>query len=187
MMAYINPNIESSYREHNLGKTLYQEVMTHKPDKIVEIGCLFGYSSVAMGQALRDLEKGKLFVYDLFDKYKYKHSSKNETQANLENYGVADFVELVEMDFEEWVKNPEQFDMLHFDISNNGDKLLKLYSAVQDQIHNGARVYFEGGSIERDNVEWMAKYDFKKINDSGINYVVINEKFPSLSLITLNK
>jgi hypothetical protein len=44
-------------------------------------------------------------------------------------------------------------------------------------------VYFEGGSEERDNVEWMKKYNCKKIRDCDVPFEVISEKFPSLSLI----
>jgi hypothetical protein len=47
-------------------------------------------------------------------------------------------------------------------------------------MHKGT-VLFEGGSKERDKVEWMK--DFQPINSSGINFITINEDFPSLSLM----
>lgn len=183
-MIYTNPkDIESSYSENDIGKDLYDSVIKNKPKKIIEFGTLFGYSAVAMGMALHELGEGKLVVYDLFDKYKFKKSTKEQTQENIDRYGVSDFVELKEMDFEEWLKNPEQFDMMHLDISNKGDTIERLYEAVKDQIDNGSKVYFEGGSEERDNVEWMKKYNCKKIRDCSVPFELVNEKFPSLSVI----
>ena len=47
-------------------------------------------------------------------------------------------------------------------------------------------ILFEGGSLERDNIEWMKKYNKQPINSvkSIINYNVIEEKFPSISKLT---
>jgi predicted O-methyltransferase YrrM len=182
-MKYQNPKIESSYQENDIGRDLYNAVLFNKPKKIIEFGSLYGYSTIAMAMALHELGEGKIVVYDLFDKYAFKHSTKSKTQENVDKYGLTNFVELKEMDFDEWAKNPEKFDMMHFDISNNGDKIAKLYAIVKDQIDTGSQVYFEGGIKERDEISWMVKYGFKKINDSGIPFTVINEKFPSLSLI----
>ena len=116
---YIEPeNIESSYQLNNLGETLYKWVRFLKPEKIVEFGVLNGYSTIAMAQALRENGKGKIKVYDLFDKYEYNHSNIEKLVKNLQEYGVLDFVEIEEKNFFDWVKNPEQFDLLHLDISN---------------------------------------------------------------------
>lgn len=57
-MKYTNPDIESSYRDNDLGRTLYDLVLKYKPKKIVEHGILFGYSTVAMAQALDELGGG---------------------------------------------------------------------------------------------------------------------------------
>ena len=46
---------------------------------------------------------------------------------------------------------------------------------------------FEGGTEERDNIEWMLKYNKTPINSikEEINYVVLNESFPSVSKVLL--
>jgi hypothetical protein len=46
---------------------------------------------------------------------------------------------------------------------------------------------FEGGSVERDNIEWMKKYNKVPINSikNIINYEVLNQNFPSISKILL--
>lgn len=45
-MTYTNPDIESSYRENNLGKTIYETILELKPNTVIEFGCLYGYSTV---------------------------------------------------------------------------------------------------------------------------------------------
>jgi hypothetical protein len=48
----------------------------------------------------------------------------------------------------------------------------------------GAIVVFEGGaSGERDNIPWMVKYGFPRITDTNVPYEVIDDRFPSLSMI----
>ncbi|NBV76661.1 hypothetical protein EBR66_00630 [bacterium] len=219
-MKYTNPDLDSSYRENNLGKDLYDAVLEHKPKKIIEFGSLYGYSTVAMALALHELGEGSICVYDLFESYMYTHSahkhtsqeslkkgglryyleafimdipmwlhpsrnmiSRRQVRTNLEKYGVSNFVTLKKMNFKDWIKNPEPFDMMHFDVANNGDTLRALYEAVKPFVQAGSHVYFEGGSAERDSLVWMEKHGLKKISESGVPYRVVNENFPSLSVI----
>lgn len=184
-MKYQKIDIESSYRENDLGRTLYDLVLKLKPKLILEIGSLYGYSTVAMAMALDEIGEGKIVSYDLFDKYEFKHSSQENTQKNIDRYGVGKYVELRSGDFTEWIKKPEKFDFLHFDISNTGESLEILYQGVRDQIMEGSIVVFEGGSPARDEVEWMRKYNKKKMNESKVPYKVINEDFPSMSMIVI--
>ncbi len=181
-MKYTNPDIESSYRKNNLGETLYNLVLEIKPKKIIEWGVLYGYSTVAMAMALDELGEGHITAYDLFEDYTFKHSTIEKTQANIDKYNVSNYITLAKGDFEEWLKNPEPFDLLHVDVSNKGDTIARLYNAIKDQVAAGATVVFEGGAPgERDQIEWMVKYGFKKISDSGVPYKVLDERFPSLS------
>ena len=184
-IMYTNPQIESSYQENDLGRTLYDLVIESQPEIIVEFGCLYGYSTVAMALALKHLGKGKLKCYDLFEQYQYKHSTLEQTKANLVKYGVEDYVELHIMDYYDWLDNPEDFDILDLDISNTGHIIIDSYLKLKPQIENGSVMVFEGGSEERDNVEWMRKYKGMPINmiQQYTNYEILNPDFPSLSII----
>lgn len=184
-MSYINPKIESSYYQNDIGKTIYEWVLKTKPKTVIEFGCLYGYSTVAIGLALKELGQGKLKCYDLWENYKYKHSTIQQTIKNVKEYGIEDYVDFIQMDYYEWLSNPEDFDVMHLDISNTGDTILQTYTALKDKINQGSIILFEGGSEERDNVEWMIKYNATPINSvkSQTNYQVINSSFPSLSVI----
>lgn len=187
---YINPSLESSYRDNDIGKTLYDVVIKLKPKKIIEFGTLNGYSAIAMGMALKDLGEGHIICYDLWDKYPYKHTTMKNTIDNIEKYGLSQYISCYEQDYYEWLNRSEieQFDLLHLDISNDGSTIEKTYSKLENQIKNGVKVIFEGGSVERDNIEWMIKYNKKPINSikgTELNYEILNEMFPSISMIKI--
>lgn len=176
---YIEPeDIESSYQPNNLGKTLYDWVRYIKPHKVIEFGALNGYSTICIAKALRENGFGRIKVYDLFDKYKFKHAPLEKLVKNLTDYGVIDLVDIEEVNFFDWVKNPEDFDLLHLDISNTGD----IIDLAWDKLRDKGQVIFEGGSKQRDRVGWMVTNLKKPINESKANYKVIDERFPSLSM-----
>jgi len=176
---YIEPEIESSYRKNNLGYTIYETILKLKPKVVIDFGILHGYSIVTIAQALRDLDNGgKVIGYDLFEGYKYKNSIKNVVNKNIIEYDVVNFVELRYGNFYKWVENPDEFDILHLDISNNGDII-----ELADKKLPNKTILFEGGSEERDKVEWMTEYNFKLIYPlkDKINYKILNKTWPSIS------
>lgn len=184
-MRYRNPiDVKSSYSQNDIGQTFYNLILRYKPKKIVEFGVLYGYSTISMAMGLDEIGEGHIEANDLFEDYKYNHTTIAETQANIDRYGLTKYVTLSKADFNEWLKNPSDFDFLHVDVSNHGDTIKKLYEAVKDRVQNGAVVVFEGGtSGERNEIPWMVKYGFPKITDTHIPYEVIDSRFPSLSMI----
>lgn len=179
-MKYINPEIESSYYKNNIGLTLYNIVLEYKPKIIIEFGSLYGYSTISMAMALDELKNnGIIKCYDLWDKYQYKHTLISQTKENINKYNLSQYVEFHQCDFNEW--KIEEFDMFHLDISNSGETIINAYYKLQEPIKQGKVVLFEGGSIERDNVSWMKKYNKIPINSLN-NYKIINNNFPSLSM-----
>lgn len=175
---YIEPELESSYALNNLGRTLYDFVRYHKPDVIIDFGVLNGYSTICMAQAVRENGKGRIKVYDLFDKYEYNHAQLEKLVHTFKEYGVMDFIDIEERNFFDWIKNPEPFDLIHIDISNTGD-IVDMFHTLQGK----GVVLFEGGSADRDRAGWMVKYNKKPINDSKMKFQVVNPNFPSISLL----
>lgn len=172
-------HIVSSYTFNNIGKTIYDIVRKLKPKKVIEFGALYGYSAICIGQALRDNGFGKLITYDIFEKYKYKHSDKDILLNNLKFYKLTDIVSVEFGDFYDFIKGGFEFDMTHIDISNTGEIIEKVIKAYPDKT-----ILFEGGSKGRDNNEWMVKYKAKTINH--IQKEILNDKYPSISLIKNN-
>ena len=177
-------NIKSSYSKNNLYRELYSYVLGRNPKIVIEFGCLEGYSTVTIAKALSQLKnEGKLKAYDLWDNYEYKAGNKELVIENLEKNHVRSFVELGDRDFYDFLKNPEPFDLLHLDISNDGDIVEKAIEALYPQLEKGSNIIFEGGSEERDSEEWMVKYNKRPINSIKYNYTLLTDKWPSISLI----
>ena len=177
-MTFTNPEIESSYQQSAMGKVLYDAVIERRAKKIIDFGVLHGYSTVCMAMAARETG-GKVYAYDLFDEYEFNGPNTSILQENFSRYNVADLIELKKVNFYEWLNDIEDFDILHLDISNDGDIISKLYDATKNK--NG-EVFFEGGSKERDAQDWMLKYNKKPINDLRNLYDVVQS-----SNITKNK
>lgn len=176
-MSYTNPEIESSYKYNNLGKTLYEFVVYEKPKIVIDFGVLDGYSTVALAMGCKHNGFGKVKVYDLFEDYEYNHAQLGRLVRNLKEYGLLDWVEIEKRNFFDWVKDPEHFDLIHIDISNTGDIL----DIIWDNLRDKGTVLFEGGSEQRDKVGWVMKYNKKPINQSKAKFQVINSLFPSIS------
>jgi predicted O-methyltransferase YrrM len=155
--------------------TLYSMVLDIKPKTIVEYGTEHGGTATVMGLALQQLfeeegHRGKVYTYDTFEKQSKGEigSSPNYSLAiqNIRRFGLESFVEVDYGDFYEFCDRPDKnFDLLYFDIDNDGDKLLEMYNGCKTNINNGSIIIFEGGSNVRDNVEWMITKNKTKMND----------------------
>lgn len=175
---YIEPEIESSYKFNNLGKTIYDYIVYLKPEKVIDFGVLDGYSTICIAQALKENGKGKVYAYDLFDDYQHKHAQKTKLENNISMYGLRDWVEIEKKNFFDWLKTDEDFNILHLDISNTGDIIDMLWSKFGE---SDKTILFEGGSEERDRAGWMVVFNKKPINKSKAKFEVINNRFPSIS------
>ena len=192
-------NIRSSYKENDYGLVFKALILAHKPKLVVECGVLDGYSTFHIASALRfNSQRGfrsAFFAYDLWEEYEYKHGDFGEVKEMLKAQHLDDFVNLTEGDAfevaEVFDNEYESVDFLHMDISNHGNKLLKTLDVWGGKISDDGIIAFEGGSEERDNVEWMVKYGFPSIREELINnptvyenwYIQIFDPFPSLTLL----
>lgn len=186
-------NVRSSYKEHNLGVTLYEYVLKEKPTKIVEFGVLDGYSTIAFALALKELGRGKVYAYDIWEDYEFKHGNLHEVQNRIHSLELGEYVELRHADVYEWTQSPTvEFDMIHIDVSNNGPRLEKIIGNLKAhfaETRNHRPILFEGGTHERDYRGWLT--DENKVDDekwitlrkSEFRYRVLDERFPGISII----
>lgn len=181
---YSSPrHITSSYNINDVGESLYNVVRNLKPKKIIDFGLLYGYSTICLAQAVKDNGFGEIIGYDLFEDYKYKNARMDVINMNLKFYGLNSYVTLKPMDFDVWLDLKEDFDLLHLDISNDGETIEKISNSYPHK-----PILFEGGTPERDEIEWMKKYNKTPIfpKQTSIPYQIFQNKYPGLSGINID-
>ena len=179
--------LESSYKESGYQYLFYGLVRLLKPEKIIEIGVLQGFSLLAMASALKVNGFGSVVGYDLFDEYKFKNDRMTNVLSRINNLGLQEFASVSTCDAFEVFDKVESADFLHIDISNNGDVIEKLFHSWANMV---PFILLEGGGIERDEVAWMIKYNKKPIvpaiNDLSNTFdswsFLTLEAFPSITL-----
>lgn len=178
--------MNSSYKNNiNFGDLIETITYLKNPKKIVEFGILDGYSLEKFVNKASD--KCIIEAYDIFDEFNGNHANEEEVNnkfSNNKNVMIkkADFYKSLNL-FEN-----NSIDILHIDIANNGDTYQFVFDNYINKIKKNGIIIIEGGSIERDNIYWMNKYNKKKINPilekykNKYNILIIN-KFPSITLI----
>lgn len=176
----------SSYEKNNYGDLFYSIIRVYRPKTVIELGTKAGYSAYHIARALNDNGQGKLFCYDLWEKYPFHSVPKSVAQNNLKKFKNIIKFKLIEATKVSSLH--KSVDILHIDISNEGGILNKI---IPDWIKQTRQlIIIEGGSAERDKIEWMLKYKKvpieKWLKDFGrrhkIEYVTV-EPFPSVTLI----
>lgn len=189
--------MRSSYIENNYALVLKSYVLNWRPTTLVELGILDGYSTLAIAEGIKEMNflyemNTKLIAYDLFEDYLYKHGSKEEVEERIKAAGFQDLVEIRKGDaykvYADFADNSIQF--LHVDISNTGEVLKKILELWTPKMIQRGLILFEGGSDERDNIEWMKQYNMSSIKQEIESSVFIKNNylygtyyaFPSLTV-----
>jgi len=176
--------------------SLYAIILQFKPKHIIEYGTEYGITASVMALALKQLYEeqghvGKILTYDTFEVQSEGDLGScpvfSRAKRNLSDPFISEYVEVDRGDFWDFCKTKnKEFDLLYFDIDNDGDKLLKMYNSCKENIDNGSIVLFEGGSHVRDNVEWMVQQNKIKMTDVkdivGYKLLTDNQKY-SFSII----
>lgn len=182
--------MNSSYNNNiNFGDLLSTITCIKKPNTIVEIGILEGYS---LSKFIENSTNDTIIdAYDIFDEFNGNHAVKQNVinqfhkhkNVNI-NYG--DFYKV-------WKQySDKSIDILHIDIANNGDVYEYMFQNYTNKLKDNGIIIMEGGSSDRDNIEWMIKYNKPKIkpvldrykDTFNINTFGI---IPSITIITKNE
>ena len=152
------------------------------PRRIVEIGILAGHSLEAF---TRGCPGAQIQAYDIFQEFNGNHADKK----HLENKFI-DFAN-VSINFGDFYKLHESFendsiDILHVDIANDGDVYEYAVDKYLRTVRPGGLLIMEGGTVARDLVPWMAKYNKRPIRDflgkaTGLNFKVWGQ-FPGITI-----
>tara|TARA_R110000868_G_scaffold132315_1_gene342994 strand:+ start:5904 stop:6443 length:540 start_codon:yes stop_codon:yes gene_type:complete len=175
-------DIKSSYKMNNYDIVFQSICFSLNPKKIVEFGVLEGYS---LDSFIKYGKNALIESNDLFDDFPHNAADCNFV---MNKYQKNSNVKIYKKNFYCSVNDYENdsIDILHIDIANNGETF---DFAIQNYISKVRGIMIlEGGSEERDCVEWMVKYNKPKIRpilQKYSNSVIIEvlEPFPSLTLI----
>ena len=174
----------SSYEINGYGDLFYSLVKLVRPKKIVELGVKAGYSTYFMAKALKEIGSGNIDAYDLWEEYQFHSCKKSEAEENLKEFNG--IINLYQQDVTGIEKNYENVDILHIDLGNHGEILDNVLLPWISKINSF--VIIEGGSEERDKVDWIKKYNKTPLNEWFEKNKDRIEKFtfspfPSLTLI----
>lgn len=181
--------IKSSYNTNNInyGDIFSLLVRLYKPKKIVEFGILEGYSLKNMADAGNLLNiKPEIVGYDIFNKFNGNHANMLKL---LDIFSEYKNIKLCDGDFYKIYNDftDNSIDMLHIDIANDGNTFEFAITNYLPKMRAGGIMILEGGSVERDNIEWMIKYNKKSINsvlnENNRENIIVMNNFPSLTII----
>lgn len=187
MKLKLDPLWYSSYEKNNYGGLFYSIMRVYQPEKVVELGTLAGYSAYHIARGLRANGKGTLDCYDLWENYEFSSVPQIVAEENLKEF--MDIVRLKSRNIINVDKLYKEVDILHVDVANEGTILEKIVPFWIDKVRQ--LIIIEGGSKERDKVEWMIKYKKMPIKSwlkvfkskrPDIEYLTI-EPFPSITII----
>ena len=152
------------------------------PKRIVEFGILDGYSLKTFAENTTNCE---IKAYDIFEEFN-GNSAKREIINKFKKYKN---IKIEYGDFYKKEIEDNSLDILHIDIANNGDIYKFAIENYMKKIKKNGIMILEGGSEERDNIEWMIKYNKTKIKPylDSLNYEIMTiGKIPSITIIKKN-
>tara|TARA_Y200000002_G_scaffold280966_1_gene235045 strand:- start:594 stop:1136 length:543 start_codon:yes stop_codon:yes gene_type:complete len=172
--------MNSSYNNKvTFGDILNTITFTLNPKKIVEVGILEGYSLKCFAESSNS--NTIIQAYDIFDKFNGNHAKKDELISKFEKYNN---VTINYGDFYELHKGISNIDIIHIDIANNGDVFEYAIKNYLPKLSENGIMIMEGGSEQRDNIEWMIKYNKPKIQPVVKKYgLKVVGTFPSITII----
>ena len=178
--------MNSSYNNKiNFGDIISSITFLKNPKKIVECGILEGYSLDKF--ILNSNTDTQINAYDIFDKFHGNHAIKDKI---IKQFSPHKNVNIEYGDFYNVFKLHENksIDILHIDIANNGDVYEFMFQNYVDKLKDDGIILMEGGSFQRDSIEWMIKYNKPQINPilnkySDKFYIKTIGEIPSITII----
>ena len=172
--------MHSSYTNRiDFGTLIEGITIARNPSHIVEIGILEGFS-------LDCFRRGSgsdtvIQAYDIFEEFNGNHADKSRLQ---EKFSEHPNVSVEYGDFYKLHKGLKDVDIIHIDIANNGDVFEYAIQHYLPKLSENGVMILEGGSKERDHIEWMVKYNKPKIQPIIKKYgLKVLGVMPSITLV----
>lgn len=145
----------SSYQSSTVFSLVFELIAKARPvNKFVEIGILDGYS---LSEFLRFIPpSAPVIACDIFEQFNGNHSNYDKM---IQKFAAYENVTILRMDFNDAHTMFNDIDIMHIDIANTGNTYKFAVENYLPKITPGGFMILEGGSNERDNVDWMIKYN----------------------------
>jgi hypothetical protein len=147
--------MESSYttKELDYSSVLKTICFGLNPLTVTEIGIGTGFSLRCFVEWAP--KKAEIKAYDLFDGFNGNHPPFEETVKKFPRVPIAEgnFYELHDS-----IKD-NSLDILHIDVANNGETYQFALDNYWEKLTDKGIMILEGGSKDRDQIEWMKKYE----------------------------
>lgn len=136
------------------GKVLAEVIQKAKPKRIVEVGALYGYSSILMA---KNAPKAKITTIEVSAEH------VRITRENVKRAGMEDRIEVVQGDgVKEMSKLNGPFDLVFLDAAK--EEYLAYLKAVEKKLHKGSIVVADNVGIFADQMKDFL--DYIRHNDS---------------------
>ena len=180
--------MNSSYLEKlDYGNIFSLTTFLNSPKNIIEFGILDGYSLQEFAESCSN--DCSIKAYDIFGEFNGNHADQNKLQEIFKDYSN---VKIQYGDFYKKIAEIEDnsIDILHIDIANNGDVYEFVFQNYIKKMTTEGIILMEGGSIERDNIDWMNKYNKPKMQPilqkySNIYQIKTIGSIPALTIVKL--
>lgn len=149
-------SVHSTYKDHGYGNFFYALTRVLKPRQCVELGVLGGFSLLSVAAALRDNGMGRIHGVDLFENYPHRNALYSRVQDHVRTCGLEKWSLIESAEAASAHAQHTDVDMLHVDLSNDGDTYRSTFGQWSGKVRQA--ILLEGGSVERDSVEWMKEY-----------------------------
>ena len=150
--------MRSGYKTHLTYADIFKTVLFFASGlNVVEFGILDGFSLRCLVKYAND---AKITAYDIFEEFNGNHAVEERVRRDFADTGVdirrGDMYDVLPK------MEDDSIDVLPVDIANDGDAYEFVLKHAK-KVKAGGIILMEGGSDERDNVDWMVKYDKRKI------------------------
>lgn len=182
-------NQRSSYKRPLEYSELFRAaVFLGSPSRIVEFGVLDGYSLQHLAACAP--ATARIEAFDIFEDFVGNHAHQQQVEELFKDDSRVSIRHGDLFNAHELLKDGLPIDILHVDIANDGEVIRYVLDSLMPMMAPTGVIILEGGSQERDNVEWMLKYAklpmrplLNEVKDRKSARVCTLGTFPSLTLI----
>lgn len=181
-----------NYYNYLYGKTLTDVVIRHKPNRILEFGTGTGYTALNLALGCYVNNFGSVITHDVFETQSvgiFKVHEQNTFKSNVSMFPeLSGIIQSNILDYMVWLKSEKcnEFDLIYFDVNNDGDKILDIFNALNIPSNKGKILLFEGGHVNRPDGKYK---NVRPIHDNLVKsvtgYTLLYNQSPGIIQIEL--